>query len=476
MEGESSLSDIYDVFLSYHWRDQREVKALAEQLQARGATVFLDRWYLTPGKAWPQELERALSTCRAVAVCLGPSEMGPWQQRERNFALDRQAKDPHFPLIPILLPGADPALSFLSQNTWIDLRAGVAQPLLIAMLLRALRGEPPGPELQKRLKETLTHISPYKGLAFFREEDAPFFFGRQAAIDTLANAVSKRHFVAVVGSSGSGKSSVVRAGLVPHIRRDTYAPWEIVTLVPNDRPLYNLAAVLTLLLNPDLSETDQLIEIKKQADALATGALRLRDVIERILAKQPGTARCLLIVDQWEELYTLTTSDDERRRFIDNLLEAAAAKAVSVVLTLRGDFVGHALAYRPLSDRCASESRTDAPRRAATRYRTTCRQSGGDVRSGSGHAHLGRRGRGAGESPLLAFVLQRLWEDAVKHNSRLRHHAYETMGGVQGALANAAEAAYERLSNLEASRSTRLLAAGAARAHGRRHAPPGDVR
>ncbi|MGE0681938.1 MAG: hypothetical protein AB7P69_13695 [Candidatus Binatia bacterium] len=65
---------------------------------------------------------------------------------------------------------------------------------------------------RKRIKETLTHISPYKGLAFFREEDAPFFFGRQAAVDTLANAVSKWQFVAVVGSSGNGKSLVAHYG------------------------------------------------------------------------------------------------------------------------------------------------------------------------------------------------------------------------------------------------------------------------
>ena len=101
-----------NVFVSYHWRDQREVNALAEQLRKRGLSVFLDRWYLTPGKSWLEKLERALVTCRAVAVCIGPGEMGPWQQRERNFALDRQAKNRDFPVIPVLLPGADPIAQF----------------------------------------------------------------------------------------------------------------------------------------------------------------------------------------------------------------------------------------------------------------------------------------------------------------------------------------------------------------------------
>src|SRR5262249_36610 len=149
------MADRFDVFLSYNWRDQHAVKALADTLHSQGVEVFLDRWYLAPGGAWPQELEGVLSTCRSIAVCLGPGEMGPWQQRERNFALERQAKDRDFPVIPILLPGTDPALSFLSQNTWIDLREGTDQPLLLDILLRAIRGEPPGPQMRERIKETL---------------------------------------------------------------------------------------------------------------------------------------------------------------------------------------------------------------------------------------------------------------------------------------------------------------------------------
>jgi TIR domain len=105
----------YDVFLSYHWRDHAHVEGIAY--------VFLDRWYLHPGRPWPQELETVMRGCRAVAVCVGPGEMGPWQQREVNMALERQAREIEFPVIPVLLPGADPVLGFLGQNTWIDLRA-----------------------------------------------------------------------------------------------------------------------------------------------------------------------------------------------------------------------------------------------------------------------------------------------------------------------------------------------------------------
>jgi len=287
-----------DVFLSYHWRDQSEVKELAQRLRERGLKVFLDRWYLKPGENWLKELETTLAHCESVAVCIGPGEMGPWQQREMYLALALQVEagraGKKFPVIPVLLPGGESPLGFLSQHTWVDFRADLHDRLGLEILLRAIRGEPPGPEIEARLKETFVTLSPFKGLNFFREEDAPFFFGREAAIEALASALARNNFLALVGASGSGKSSVVRAGLVPRLRRGLAEPWEIATVVPNDRPLYNLAAALLPLLEPDIAATDRLIQTNKQAAALADGSLHVRDVIEEIIKKQPGTRRFLL--------------------------------------------------------------------------------------------------------------------------------------------------------------------------------------
>jgi len=139
-----------DVFLSYHWRDHAQVEALAQRLRKRGVTVFLDRWYLTPGQSWPKALESAIAQCKAGAVCIGRGEMGPWQQREQYLALERQVaaerRGQSFPVIPVLLPGAEPPLGFLSQNTWVDFRARVDDPVLLDTLVRAVHGEPPGSE------------------------------------------------------------------------------------------------------------------------------------------------------------------------------------------------------------------------------------------------------------------------------------------------------------------------------------------
>jgi hypothetical protein len=106
-----------------------------------------------------------------MAVFLGPMGMGRWQQREKELGLDRQAHDPNFGVIPVLLAGADPALGFLKVNTWVDLRARLAAEN-IEILARAARGEPPSADLRAQIADTLAGICPYRGLQPFREEDA----------------------------------------------------------------------------------------------------------------------------------------------------------------------------------------------------------------------------------------------------------------------------------------------------------------
>jgi hypothetical protein len=339
----------YDVFLSYHWRDHDAVERIAESLATRGLRVFFDRWYLTPGVPWPQNLEQILGRCHAVAVCVGPEGMGPWQLREQFLALDRQSREEAFPVIPVLLPGADPPLGFLKLNTWVVLRAGADHALAIETIARAIRGLPPGPEV---IAKTLAGLCPYRGLQVFREEDAPFFFGRETFAARLAEEVERKSFIAVVGASGSGKSSLVRAGLVPRLRAGADGHvWDVLTLTPGSRPLQALAAAIIPLLTPDLGEVDRLAELGKLAQHFASNIISLPDVLLRCLEKQRGTDRLLLIIDQWEELYSLCKDDTARTCFIGEMLAASAHTPVKVVLTLRGDFYGRALSHRALVDR-----------------------------------------------------------------------------------------------------------------------------
>jgi hypothetical protein len=180
--------------------------------------------------------------------------------------------------------------------------------------------------------------NPYKGLQAFGETDAADFYGREALVDELVNAVGDRRLVAVVGPSGIGKSSVVSAGLVPTLRaaaRPGAKPWLVTDMFPGAYPYEELAAAL---LRVAVERPDDLVE------ELARDELGIRRVVKRIL---PPGSELLLVVDQFEELFTLTADEETRRRFLAGLTALASDphSPARVLVTLRADFLDHPLRY-----------------------------------------------------------------------------------------------------------------------------------
>lgn len=109
-------ADSHDVFFSYHGPDREAVTAVAHALRKERIRVFLDQWYLVPGRLWPQELERIIGSCRSMAIFVGPNGLGPWQQREKALALSRHAHQPEFPIIVVLLPSAESPPGFCRSS------------------------------------------------------------------------------------------------------------------------------------------------------------------------------------------------------------------------------------------------------------------------------------------------------------------------------------------------------------------------
>ena len=437
----------YDLFLSYNSADHTLVEEIARKLRDEGLEPFLDRWYLAPGARWRSKLEDTLSSCKAVAIFVGPSEMGSWQQREVDVALDLQSRRPNLPVIPVLLPGCEPPLGFLRQLTWVDLRTQT-RDLGIVILAKAARGEAPGPDLQKHLDAVRVSICPYRGLFHFREEDAPFFFGREVVIDQLMNKVRRQPLVAVVGASGSGKSSVVRAGLIPRLRQTkAERVWEIATLVPTDRPLHSLAAALVPILEPEMTRVDRLAEINKLAGHFAEGTIALRDVAADVLRAQPGTDQLLLFVDQWEELYTLAADDGARRQFLAEILDASAKGTVSVVFTLRGDFFGQAVSDRSFADRLQDAQINLGPMTREELERAISKPAEKiqlEFEPGLVRRILNDVGDEPGNLPLLEFALEELWKN--RRARVLLNETYDGMGELKGALAKKAGEFFKSLS------------------------------
>jgi hypothetical protein len=300
-------------------------------------------------------------------------------------------------------------------------------------------------------------LCPYRGLLYFREEDAPFFFGRQAAVDKLIDAVQRKPLATVVGAWGSGKSSVVRAGLLPRLRSDRHTAWEIVILVPTDQPLKALARALIPLLEPIMGEVDRLAEATKLAEHFRSKVVSLSDIVERLFERQSGTDRILIVVDQFEELYTLTTDDEARRRFLDEILAASscAGSKVNIALTLRGDFVGKALAYRPLSDRLRDAQMNLGPMTREELECAICKPAEKihlEFEAGLVRRILDDVGDEPGNLPLLEFVLKELWD---KRRGRvLLNETYDAIGGLQGAVATKADEFLKGLSRQSRKRSS----------------------
>ncbi|HKJ54350.1 MAG TPA: BTAD domain-containing putative transcriptional regulator, partial [Nitriliruptoraceae bacterium] len=189
-------------------------------------------------------------------------------------------------------------------------------------------------------------VAPYVGLRAFRYDDADRFFGRDAEVQALVDRLARNGIVAVVGASGVGKSSLVRAGLLPALAQGAIPDsdtWLTMVMAPGAQPVKTLVSELVALGTP-VGKTDLADQFTADADALHVAAGQL-------LAAEPPSARALLVIDQFEELFTLG-STDQARRFV-RLLEAATSRLdrrVSVVVTLRADFYDRAAQVAGIAD------------------------------------------------------------------------------------------------------------------------------
>jgi len=295
-----------------------------------------------------------------------------------------------------------------------------------------------------------TIASPYRGLYAFREIDAPYFFGRELFTERLTDTLDEKLMAAVIGPSGSGKSSVVFAGLLPRLRqRDK---WTVIEMRPGSRPFVSLANACMEYLEPDFSVTRRMVEVKRLAESLRSGELDVEDIIARISSGNGKKSYRLLVVDQFEELYTLCNDEEVRHRFPNSLFKAVDTGRLgseyhfSLVLTLRADFMGQALADRPFADALQETDVKLGPMTRAELGRAI--ESPAAKKSVFFEAGLVDRiledvGDEPGNLPLLEFALTLLWER--RGGRRLTHAAYDSIGRVEGSLARYADEVYETM-------------------------------
>jgi WD40 repeat protein len=299
--------------------------------------------------------------------------------------------------------------------------------------------------------ETLT--CPYPGLRHFRREEALVFFGRDEQVDQLLERLGRSRFLAVVGSSGCGKSSLVRAGLIPALETGLLAPagarWAVATMRPGDQPLRNLVDALLDdgVLGPAKAGVAHAAEFRL-AD-LRRGPLGLAEVL--VDTPLPGGKNLLLLVDQFEEIFRFRTEGrrDEADAFVALLLASAAQPDVPihVVLTMRSDYLGDCALFAGLPE-ALNGSQFLTPRLSRDQRRQAIEGPAavfdGSVEDALVNRLLNDMGTGPDQLPLMQHALMRLWKRASPSAATteevvLRLVDYEAIGGLEAALSRHAD-------------------------------------
>ncbi|MDF5751018.1 helix-turn-helix domain-containing protein [Spongiactinospora sp. TRM90649] len=312
---------------------------------------------------------------------------------------------------------------------------------------------------------------PYRGLAGFQPEDAEWFFGRRALTDRLLDRLARLPATGagvqiVVGASGSGKSSLLRAGLIAALREGALpgsADWPVALFTPGSRPVEELAARLAGFAGVPAAEV---------ADAVRADPARLTDHLPSTDGPRP-----VLVIDQFEELFTACDDDAERRLFVA-AVSATAASGTVVVIALRADFYGLALGYPQLVEAVRTGQLTVGPMSAdelreaivepARKARTPIEEGlvelllrdvapPGGGRATSAH-ESGAHEPGAHEPgvlPLLSHALYASWRHGRGRNLTVAD--YRAVGGIDGAVAATASAVYDALTPARQETARRLF-------------------
>ena len=341
-----------------------------------------------------------------------------------------------------------------------DLADGLVQA--IDLCLRKAKAERMGSasELARRLEDLLPGRhgrqlaegeSPYPGLTAFQEQDADRFFGRSRDVARMVARIRELPLTGIVGPSGVGKSSFIRAGIGPALKTSGET-WDVVTLRPGRHPIAALATVVA--------------KLTTRTGPSATGALGEHDLMMHRLRTEPGflgatlrnraaatDSHTLLFVDQFEELYTLVPDLEERRAFTAALAAVAddTAAPLRVVVSMRSDFLdrvgedprfmeelSRGLVFLSAPDRDGLREALEAPVEMVG-YKFESSAMVGDM--------LDALANTPGALPLLQFAAAKLWDARDRDRRLLTMTSYQAIGGISGALATHADDVVRNMSS-----------------------------
>jgi WD40 repeat protein len=358
-----------------------------------------------------------------------------------------------------------------------------AAPVIAAVPIPVSRAKPAYESVTSVLQLPMDPPNPYKGLRSFQEADANDFFGREALVESLIHRLTdanedvtdgERRFLAVVGPSGSGKSSVVKAGLIPAIRRGQipgWADWFVVEMTPGLQPIRELQAALLKI----ATKADPDIFKSLHSDPHALG-----QAIGQLLPE--AQSDLILVIDQFEEVFTLVENESDRAHFLYSLHHAliGSGSRLRLIITLRADFYDRPLMYPGFGDLMRKRTEVVLPLTPAELEKAIvapASRAGLILDSGLPEMIIADVTKQPASLPLLQYALTELYER--RNMLKLTVRAYQSIDGVAGALARRADQIYIQLDapRQEAARQLflRLVALGEGTEDTRRRAQQSEL-
>jgi WD40 repeat protein len=283
---------------------------------------------------------------------------------------------------------------------------------------------------------------PYRGLLTFQTADAKWFFGRSRLVARLLDRIDRLPVVGVFGPSGVGKSSLLRAGLLGAVQADaaTADRWRTALMTPTEHPLDALVAQIARI---------AVVEPTRLGEQLQEDPAALEIAVRGALVTGPDQTRLLLVVDQFDEVFTLCPDPAERVRFLDALLDLAVGhqRRTTVVLGVRADFLPHVARYAGLVDALSGDAQVlvgpATPDELREMIVEPAEGAGCTVHADLLTTVLADAAREPGALAFLSHALRETWQ--ARDGARLTLAGYRATGGVRGAIAQTAERIYESL-------------------------------
>lgn len=455
-----AASDHPLLFLSHAGADTEAALDLARRVEATpaareaGLRVWVDHRDLTPGDGWQRQLEEVIDQhSTAFAVLMGARGAINWVEAEVRVALSRTVRDRSYRFIPILLGEARSSDLPAFARQYHGVKSSRVDDAELLLRLVAALLQPSGTEAVSLVEH------PFLGLESFGPDTAELFHGRKKETEEVIERLRRTNLLTIVGDSGSGKSSLARAGLLPRFRGGAFADrsssrpdataWQVVEMRPQGRPFERMVDALgdaARTAGVDAGTRGVLADWVRSHDPA-----KIRDALRE---SSVGRSKALLLVDQFEELWTLTPPA-ERTAFVEMLLSLIDGSGMEcrVVLTMRRDY------YNLCSQIPDLFGRLEAPN-SPSKYQLRRMDQAG-LRAAIleplqltgyradptivifANSVLDDVGDRPGDLALLEMALAETWRNRVEHGGNLLE-AYVARGRVAGALANAAEDAFVR--------------------------------